>query len=209
MKFVVSLMASLLVLSSCASSKKALKTQTAPVPVPTQSQGSLAENAVEAIKAPAKSSVSRQSNLSLPGLYFSEIKILTETLAGPNCTPESAIRIVQSAEFTGQIQERDFIWPQENKPKSVFHVSLRAIGYDTFSTRFTIADGMANLLDLPYQIDVIRLPSSKLRIEFFGSAREIDAAQNPITSFSEVEKRGDCQITHNVNVFAENSQLFD
>lgn len=156
-------------------------------------------------KAPAELKEKSEQTGSFPKPYFSEIQILTESVEGEGCS--SDVRRSESLieEFSARINEEGKLVVGNQKPERfVLNVQLRAIGFDQSQYQFSVVDA-AREEALPYGIQMRMRPGGSLELQFLDTTARIRLDRTPVYTFSAVEQRAGCTITHNVNLFSENA----
>jgi hypothetical protein len=192
----------IVVLTACAG-------KTTEAPVGTVSSGQQEPAAVQRAKPPAEVSTQVERSQSGPGVFFADLQLLTETLASSGCDGTEKIADGRLDDFIFEVSGEDLLSTEEILPKvQAYNMRVQAIGYDEARFRGSIRDD-APAAWQPYDFRIRLRPGSVVQIRFFDQTHNIDLATVPILSFQATEKRSaQCEITHNVNLFAEKAARF-
>ncbi len=139
--------------------------------------------------------------------YFSELQILTETAPESGCTEEQKKRDDLHEEWKIWLDEAGSLAASEDFKYFGVNVTLESMGFDASKYYFSVLDGRMPKLN-PFNIRLRRTPGQILELTFLDQVVPMKLLTTPIYTFSATEKRGDCVIKHNVNVFTEKVGYF-
>lgn len=178
-----------------------------PVKVATKSSGNLAKDSVEATKTPAKSSVEGVTQSAKSGLpFFASIQILSESVAQGSCDMSLSLSQQESATFQAHEQEDGGLLVDSRLAnlQSIINLQVRSMGFDDVRYKSTLFNNQATPRP-PYGISVSLRPSDLVQVKFLDKVVQLKLDATPVYTFSVVESRGSCEITHNLNIFSERS----
>ncbi|PIR22265.1 MAG: hypothetical protein COV44_08600 [Deltaproteobacteria bacterium CG11_big_fil_rev_8_21_14_0_20_45_16] len=188
-------------LTACGSSKNLPKLR----PGPGGSTGNLARDAAEAAKDPARLRERSETMGRRGGLYFARIQIVDESSATDNC--EASFQRVESSshEAIVELNSQNILnWKADTRARqSVLEIQWRSLGFDHGRYEFSLVDGKPNL-ELPFVISSNVRPNNEVELRVFDSEIiRLRLDQTPIYSFAVEEKRANCSIHHNINIFSD------
>lgn len=196
----------LALLSACAS-KQAAKKQ-APNPIlmsGSKKPGSPVE--VDALKGPAQIIESSETMGKSSKAYFAKIQILSETLRGPGCEESQKKFEEVMTSFMGKVADDGHLSLEANtnvNVHSLLNVELRTIGFDEMRFQASFLNGKPNI-ETPYNLAFSVRPNNIVQMRYLDKTAELRLDNTPVYTFTATESRGVCEITHNVNLFAEDS----
>lgn len=139
------------------------------------------------------------------GTFFSDLQILVEVKAaeGPNCDSNSAFTVVDEQDFTVAREANQLLSNEDVSGQSwILNLRLQTIGFDRVQIKRTLlASGAPKL---PYGLSFWRR-GSQIEMRYLNERFLLNLRSTPIYSLAATEQRGDCTITHAINVFSENS----
>lgn len=142
-----------------------------------------------------------------PRYFYTDLQIVTETTVEGKCPEEKR-------HTTGHEENSKIGLDNENRlkgeqPVRLFgaNVTMQAIGFDLARYVFSSVDGSIPE-KIPFGFKLARRPGGLLEMQFLNQTIQMRLINNPIYSFVAEEKRGDCTIKHNVNVFAEKAGFY-
>lgn len=161
----------------------------------------------------SKNSVAVATNTVLkPGpakFYYADLQILTETSVDERCSED--VRVTEDLHLKPfvRLNEQDEIQLSEGMDFKYFatNVNLEVIGFDQSKYSFSSVDGIVPR-SIPFGLRLRRTPGQILELRFLDQVIEMKLLTAPIYTFSATEKRGQCTVTHNVNVFTEKVGYF-
>lgn len=189
-----------LMLAACGTKKEAL---------PLQTSGNLAKDSVEAQKSKAKVTKEATTVGGAKKPYFAKVQILTEVRTQGECDPGlRKIEEVTEAFVGGVTQDGKMDATEIRQIDSLFNVQLRSIGFDQSNYQFSLVNSQSKS-NIPYNLSISPRPNNNVQFKFLNEVVQISLESTPIYTFSATEKRGSCEIQHNVNIFAENAGRFE
>jgi len=191
------------VLAGCGSSKNLPKLR----PSPKGSTGNLAMDAADASKDPARVREQSETMGRRGGVYFARIQIVDESSATDNCEPSLQRVESSSRESVAELDPQNILnWKGDVRARqSVLEIQWRSLGFDQGRYAFSLVDGKPNL-DLAFAISSNVRPNNEVELRVFDSEIiQLRLDQTPIYSFAVEEKRGNCSIHHNINIFSDSA----
>lgn len=143
--------------------------------------------------------------------YYSDLQVLTETVVDGTC-PEDK-RLTDEVQIDSPIHLNDKLkiegYDQKKVPARLFfvNVNLQAIGFDRAKFSFMAVDGKVPL-KIPFGMHFKRTPGNVLEMTFLDQVQKMNLKQVPVYTFSATEKRENCTLIHNVNVFSERTGYY-
>lgn len=179
--------------------------QQAPNPVLLSGSKTSSPAAVESIKAPAEVRETSESTGWKGSPYFAHIQILSETVRGSGCSEEQKLVEDALGEFSGRLSDEGVLSVTgSDRVQSLLNIELRSIGFDEGRYQSSFVNGKA-LGRIPYKIEFSVRPNNVVLMQYLDKSAELRLDNTPVYTFTAKELRGACEITHNVNLFAENS----
>ncbi len=164
---------------------------------------------VEALKSATVVSQDFERKARSPKVHFVELQILAETIAPSGCESVVLVNDFDSEDFAAYLTEfGEVVWTGDQEPNSVINLDFRAIGFDETMLRLSFVDGKPGAR-VPYQLRLSSLPNQFIRFRYLNRSVDLQLDKTPIYTMSVSEQRGLCEITHNVNIFAKTSGLFN
>lgn len=165
---------------------------------------------IQAIKGKTRTDTksSVEESRPLTKAFFAKLQLLSQTETRGNCDAE----LRQSEDL---IQAFDVELSPENslalgstpRHRAFFNVTIRAIGFDESRYRFTLVDGVPHD-ESPYGLQVSARPNNEIEILYLNEVIRFDPKTAPISTFTAIENRNGCDITHTVNVYSEDVGLY-
>lgn len=142
--------------------------------------------------------------------YFSDIQILVQTNPLSKCEGVKRLTDGRSDEFSTAINS-DGKFVRKLGPKTVqyyaLNVKLQKMGFDEAEYSFSVLDGVVPEW-APHGMRIRRRSGNFLDLYYLGNVFTLQLKQSQVYSFKAVEKRGDCELEHDINIFAENSGFY-
>jgi hypothetical protein len=141
--------------------------------------------------------------------YYADLQILTETSLEGECADEKKMNEDLHLDPLVSLNEKSELELAKAAQFKYFatNVNLDVIGFDSAKYSYSCLDGIVPKA-IPFGFHVRRTPGQILELKFLDQTVEMKLLTTPNYSFSATEKRGDCVIKHNVNVFAEKVGYF-
>lgn len=142
--------------------------------------------------------------------YFSELQILVQTNPLNDCSQAKKLEGGRSDNFSVEISpEGRFV--RKLGPKTVqyyaLNVRFQKMGFDEVQYAFSVLDGVVPDW-APHNLRIRRRPGNFIDVYYLSEVFTLQLSQSQVYSFKTVEKRGSCELEHDINIFAENSGFY-
>jgi hypothetical protein len=153
---------------------------------------------------------SQSSNQKPVKFYFSDLQILVQTNPLSKCDDVKRLSDGRSDEFSAEVNS-DGKFVRKLGPKTVqyyaLNVRLQKMGFDEAQYAFSVLDGVVPEW-APHGMRVRRRSGNFIDLYYLGNVFTLQLKQSQVYSFKAVEKRGSCELEHDINIFAENSGFY-
>lgn len=172
---------------------------------PIAGQSDLAKDSLDNTKTPARMKRETQvvGNLSNP--YFAGIQILSEVVQKEGCTDAQSLQNMIEEDPVAELSATNQIRLHTNsdsKISSIFNIQLRSLGFDHLRYKLSLVNGSSDT-SLPYSISLQALPNGEVEFQYLDQSIRLELNRTPVYTLTAEEKRGDCILQHNVNIFGE------
>ncbi|TVQ81069.1 MAG: hypothetical protein EA369_00750 [Bradymonadales bacterium] len=198
----ISLLVSSLFVSACATRQEGPPPLGSPVPTRSQEPAE-----IQPLKRPTQSRVETAPDSEAVNLFFAELRLLAETLAS-GCEEVERNEESRMEDFLVDVTDSglQFLGPHSGG-NQIFNLRLQSIGFDDYRFRGSLEESASS--DFPYELRLRVRPGNVLELRYFDQTHRIDLRSVPVLSFQATENRSEtCRVTHNVNLFAEETGLF-
>jgi hypothetical protein len=173
-------------------------------------KNSVSENS-SSYAAPAAGAEASQSSVQKPmKFYFADLQILVQTNPLSKCDDVKRLSEGRSNEFSAEVNS-DGKFVRKLGPKTVqyyaLNVKLQKMGFDEAQYAFSVLDGVVPEW-APHGMRVRRRSGNFIDLYYLGNVFTLQLKQSQVYSFKAVEKRGNCDLEHDINIFAENSGFY-
>ena len=141
-------------------------------------------------------------------VFYSEITVLIETVADVNCKDKVIpITVASTQPWLASVNDANVLDSKIPVDRTALNITVEYMGLDSGRIERSLIDH-GSLKEGERYLLFRRRPGLALELSYLGESLILRGDATPVYSFTAREKRNECDITHNVNVFQDRSGLF-